>query len=100
MTKFKEGTLAAKLAEEANGVAPIQVAEEGAKRAPKVNSVKATGCGTSKMQETSKRAQILAWIAAQPNKTATVWEIESHFDLNSRGYLQKLIEVGHLEVLP
>lgn len=100
MTKFKQGTLAAKLAEQAAGTTPIEPAAEGKKRAPKVVTVKATGCGTSKIQETSKRAQILAWVAAQPNKTATVEQIDAALSLNSRGYVQKLIEVGHLEVAP
>lgn len=62
-----------------------------------INRVRATGAGTSRVNATSIRGAVLAEIARR--NIATVAELEEHFGHPVRGYLQKLLEKGHIEVL-
>lgn len=61
--------------------------------------VRATGKGTSKLSAKSTRAAVLAAIARRPDGVAAVSQLEADFNIPVRGYLQKLLEKGHIEVV-
>lgn len=60
--------------------------------------VRATFAGTSKCNAGSIRASVLAKI--QEGTTISVAELDKHFGHSTRGYLQKLLEKSHIEVVP
>lgn len=66
--------------------------------------VRATFAGTSKCNAGSIRAAVLAKIqertVTQGGPTISVAELDKHFGHSTRGYLQKLLEKSHIEVVP
>lgn len=64
-----------------------------------IKKVRATFAGTSKMQEGSVRARVLKTIQAADKHTITVEALEKEVGVAVRGYLQKLLEKNHIEVL-
>ena len=104
---YKEGTMSHRLFNEVQGQAPIQPrpkASEAPADAPAakrllINKVRATFAGTSKLQAGSTRAAVLKFVQDAPDYAATVQRLEEHFQTPVRGYLQKLIEKGHLVVV-
>jgi len=60
-------------------------------------TIKATFAGTSKVQSGSKRAAILVHIQNAPDSTATLAELDAAFGEPTRGYVQKLVQMNHLE---
>lgn len=96
LNKMKPQTLMEQLAAAAAAAQPIEKKKEPTPR-KKIVRVRATGAGLSALQPSSVRAKILAHIAAQPNKSATVEELDAAFNTSTRGHLQKLIEKQHLE---
>lgn len=62
-------------------------------------SVQATFTGTSKPQAGSTRNNVLLHVQSATNSAATMEALDAHFEQNTRGYIQKLMEKGHLIVL-
>lgn len=58
--------------------------------------VVATGAGVSKVQATSTRGAIFAFITESPGGLASVAALDAKFNCNTKGYLQKLIEKNHV----
>lgn len=52
--------------------------------------------GISKLNTSSLRAHLAAWLTEQPSKTATQAAIDAHFGRDMRGVVQKMIYVKHL----
>jgi len=78
---------------------PVKAAKaEGTGRKPKrvINRVKATGIGKSKPQADSRRGQVLAYILAAPDQTATYSDLQARFGDEARGCVFKLYEKDHL----
>lgn len=61
--------------------------------------VKATFAGLSKIQAGSKRAAVMAYVQQSPDATANLVLIDAAMGESSRGYIQKLLEMKHLEVV-
>lgn len=102
---YKEGTMSHAIFEQVMNQAPIAPREKGVSKRVTIKKVRATFEGTSKPQAASIRAAVLKFIQDAPEHTCTVEEIENHFNKDAvdfksvRGYLQKLIEKNHIEVL-
>jgi hypothetical protein len=105
---FKPGTLAynlwvaTKSAEANNPVRtkkPPKVKTEPSKPRNKELVVKATFAGLSKIQAGSKRAAVLKLVQEAQDATMTLATLEAEMGEPSRGYVQKLVEMKHLEVL-
>ena len=105
---FKPGTLAYSLwvatkSAEANDPARIKKAPkaktEPSKPRNKAMVVKATFAGLSKIQAGSKRAAALKLVQEAQDATMTLATLEAEMGEPSRGYVQKLVEMKHLEVL-
>ena len=105
---FKPGTLAYNLwvatkSAEANDPARIKKAPkaktEPSKPRNKELVVKATFAGLSKIQAGSKRAAVLKYVQEAPECTATLVALDAAIGETTRGYVQKLVEMKHLEVL-
>lgn len=102
---YKEGTMSHAIFEEVMNQAPIQRREKGVSKRKTIKKVRATFAGTSKPQPMSVRAMILKLIQQSPESTCTIEEIEAHLNQDAiefssvRGYLQKLVEKNHIEVL-
>ncbi len=97
---FPAGSLAAKLQGEIAAQAPIKKPDPAAPKAPRkrIDKVRATGKGTTKLQSASARAKIMAHIEALADKTCTLEELEKSLGFPCRGHLQKLVETQHLEI--
>lgn len=95
-TNYPEGTVAAELKKQRRAE-PTEDQKAPAPRA-KIEKVRATGEGTSKLQSTSVRAAILSHI---PSTEAgiTVEALDAICGRNTRPHLQKLLEKNHIEVL-
>lgn len=98
--QFPEGSLASKLQKEIAAQAPIAKPDPAAPKQPRkrIDKVRATGKGGTKLQSASARAKIMAHIEALADKTATLEELEKALGVPCRGHLQKLVESGHLEI--
>ena len=105
---FKPGTLAYSLwvatkSAEANDPVrtkkPPKVKTEPSKPRNKELIVKATFAGTSKPQATSKRAAVLKLVQEAQDATITLVALDAAMGEPTRGYIQKLVEMKHLEVL-
>lgn len=99
---YKEGTLSHQLHEAIASQQPIQRREAQPKEKSSrvtIHRVRATFAGTSKPQAGSTRNAVLLHLQSLPNATATVEELEAHFKQPVRGYLQKLVEKNHVEIL-
>ena len=100
---YAPGTLSHKLHEEVSRQTPIGPRSAAApdpnapplKRQP-IRRVRATFTGTSTPNPNSNRAAVLRFVQESPAHTATVEAMEKHFGIPCRGFLQKLIEKGHL----
>jgi hypothetical protein len=95
--------LRAKLAEKAQGEPFTPKAKPEKKgdgsRAPKVTHVLPKEGGLLKMREDSDRAKVLKLIQtsfARSKKAVPVERITEQFERNCRGFVQKLIQFGHL----
>lgn len=102
---YTPGTISHRLFGEIFSQQPIERRLTAAPAAPrgkrvKLVRVRATFAGTSRPNKASARAAVLRYIQDAPDSTATVEALEDHFRQPVRGFLQKLIEKGHLEVLP
>jgi hypothetical protein len=98
---YKPGTLTHALHEACAATEPIAplAAQTVRPKRITIQRIRATGTGQSKPQAASARRAVLDWIAAQPEASATVADLEAHFAAPCRGHVQKLVEKGHLEVL-
>lgn len=105
---FKPGTLAYSLwvatkSAEANDPARTKKApkpkSEPSKPRNKELIVKATFAGLSKIQAGSKRAAVLKCVQEAPECTITLVALDAAIGEPTRGYIQKLLEMKHLEVL-
>lgn len=100
---FKPGTLARALWEASQKMEPItpkQKEDSSTGTEPRLRiEVVRVGSGTpkSKLQKASKRRAIYEWVACQP-APVTVAQLEQHFNFAVRGYLQKMLQTGHLEI--
>lgn len=63
-----------------------------------VHAVRFTPGGRSRCQEGSKRNAVLQFIIGSKNGMRTIDEIDAHFKVPCRGYVQKLLDVGHVEI--
>jgi hypothetical protein len=102
--KFEPGSLADQLnkaAAAAKPIAPREKAERkpGAPAKQSIYAVQATFKGTSKPQAGSVRNNILVHIQNADRSAITIEALDKHFELNSRGYVQKLLEKDHLIIL-
>lgn len=98
---YRPGTMSHALRTAINQQTPIEprvVTPEKPKRFV-IRRVTATFNGESKPHTDSVRAQVLAFVQNAPNSTATIEEVEAHFQQPVRGYLQKLVEKKHLVVV-
>jgi hypothetical protein len=100
---FEPGTLAYELNKAAKAAKPIQerpkkAAGDGASAAKKapLHAVVATFTGTSKPQAGSTRNAVLIRIQSMARSAATIEALDKHFEQSTKGYIQKLIEKGHL----
>lgn len=103
---YKPGTLsfqlweackAAKVAEPERKLKVKSESKEKAVRAPKYTYVVATGEGTSKLQEASSRAKILAFINKHPKGTqVSIEAISKHMGIDARGPLKKMLDRNHI----
>lgn len=101
---FAPDTLGAELTKqvkEAKPIAPRPKAEPKAPGTPRklMFAVQATFAGTSTPQAGSVRNSVLLRIQQAPNNAATIADLDSHFDCDTRGYVNKLIEKNHLVLL-
>lgn len=105
---FQPGTLAHSLWVATNSVEANKVVR--VKKEPKPKSepskprnkelvVKATFAGLSKIQASSKRAAVLKAVQEAQDATMTVEALDAAIGEPTRGYIQKLVEMKHLEVL-
>ena len=99
--KFPEGSLASKLQKEIDTQSPITKADPAAPKPPRkrIDKVRSTGGGITKLQGASARAKIMAHIEALADKTAVLEDLESSLGFPCRGHLQKLVETKHLEIV-
>ena len=101
---FKPGTLAYDLDKATKAMAPIpKRAKKEPSSPPKprnsIFAVQATFAGISKPQAGSVRNNVLLHIQNAKNNAATISELDQHFDTDSRGYVNKLLEKQHLVLL-
>lgn len=102
--EFQDGTLGAELEQQAKTATPIVPRPPRDPSAPKATrkvmyAVQATFAGKSKPQAGSLRSNILVRIQGEKNSAALVSELDAHFETDTRGYINKLIEMEHLVVL-
>jgi hypothetical protein len=104
---YKPGTMSHELYDKVNAQAPItprpkkaEAPNDPATRRVTIHRVRATFAGTSKPHAGSVRNNVLLYVQAAPEHTCSVAELEEHFKMPVRGYLQKLVEKAHLEILP
>lgn len=97
---YKPGTISHRLHAEVHAQQPIAPRAPGAVPRVKLFAVRATFAGTSSPQPGSLRNSVLQAVQAAPDHTLTVAALESHFQQNVRGQLQKLIEKNHLTAVP
>jgi hypothetical protein len=101
---YRPGTMSHKLFAEIFAQEPISRRPPPPKEEPrpvrKVMRVRATFAGTSRPNPNSVRMQVLRYVQDSPDSAATVEAIEQHFRQPVRGYLQKLIDKGHLVATP
>jgi len=101
---FQPGTMAYELDKAAKAAKPIEPRPKKEKTAPAAErkalfAVQATFKGTSKPQAGSVRNSVLLHIQNAPNSACTIEALDKHFDQNTRGYVQKLLEKNHLVIL-
>lgn len=102
---YKPGTMSHRLHAEVNNQQPIaprpkaSASPEPTARRVVIRCVRATFAGTSAPQPSSVRNAVLKFVQAAPDHTCTVAALEEHFQQPVRGYLQKLIEKGHLTIV-
>ena len=103
---YAEGTMSHRLHEEIAAQSPITPRPKAAalpveQRPARVTirAVRATFAGTSRPQAGSVRAAVLKHVQDAPDHTCTVEALEQHFQQPVRGYLQKLVEKGHLAIV-
>lgn len=63
------------------------------------DKIRATFSGTSKPQAASIRGQVLRAIQESEDHTVTQEDLDAHMGMPTRGFVQKLIEMGHLELV-
>ena len=78
---------------------PLPAARAVPVKREKFSAVQCTNTGETKIQPTSGRAAVLAWIKLQPKEQATLAEISRAFELPTRGHVQKLLATKHLAVV-
>jgi hypothetical protein len=104
-TQYPANSLRAKLAAEVAKQQPIapmpKKADTKTPSAPRVviTKVRATLAGVSRCQEGSNRAAVLKAVQDAPDRTITVAELDAKFGYATRGYLQKLLEKLHIELV-
>lgn len=104
---YKEGTISHRLHDEIAAQKPIVPRPKKAEATPDnpaskriaIHAVRATFAGTSRPQQGSVRAAVLKFVQEAFAHTATVAELEEHFQQPVRGYLQKLLEKNHLTIV-
>lgn len=100
---FKPGTLAQALWEASQKMEPITPKQqdgntESSAPRKRIDIVRvASKPPKTKLQKASKRRAIYEWVACQP-APVTVEQLEAHFNFAVRGYLQKMLMTGHLEL--
>lgn len=100
---YKEGTMSHKLHKAIQQQTPITPRAEKKDDQPvarrvKIQRVRYVPGGTSRPQAGSLRNEVLQYCAEKKGVVA-VEELEAHFNIPVRGYLQKLIEKGHLVII-
>jgi len=63
------------------------------------DKVRATFTGTSKPQAASIRGQVLRAIQESEGHTVAQADLDAHMGMPTRSFVQKLIEMGHLELV-
>lgn len=63
------------------------------------DKIRATFNGKSKPQAASIRGQVLRAIQESEDHTVTQEDLDAHMGMPTRGFVQKLIEMGHLELV-
>lgn len=102
--EFAEGTLGAELTQEAAAAAPITPRPKADPKAPRsarkvMFAVQATFAGTSTPQAGSVRNNVLVHIQAAKNNAITIEALDKHFECDTRGYVNKLLEKDHLVLM-
>lgn len=98
---FTPGSLADQLDKASIHALPIVPRAKKAAAAPAVPRsalmfVRSTGAGKSKVQAASVRGAVLAHIVASAGVPVAVAELDAKFNCNTKGFLQKLIEMNHV----
>lgn len=104
---YKPGTMAHQLHVASARMAPIAAKakrEKGEPPAPRpvIAYVYLTGSGTGKLQATSARAAVIAYIkhisstGKRKTEYATMLELIEHFEPSVKGHVQKLLALGHV----
>lgn len=101
---FAQGTLGAQLTAQAESAPAIIPREKADPKAPRTTrklmfAVQATFAGTSTPQSGSVRNNVLLHIQAAENSAITVAALDAHFQQDTRGYINKLLEKDHLVLL-
>lgn len=100
---FTPGTMAYELNKAAKAAKHIEARPKRKKKdaEPKkvLYAVVATFAGTSKPQAGSTRNSVLLHIQNAPRSACTIEDLDKHFDGNTRGYVQKLLEKDHLQLV-
>ena len=98
---FEPGSLADQLDRATIRTAPIVPRAKKAPSAPAaarqtLTHVRATGTGKSKVQAASTRGAVLAFINSASPAAVAVAALDAKFNCNTKGFLQKLIEMDHI----
>ena len=101
---FPPGSMGDQLLKAAAAAKPIVPRPKKEPKAPaqprsSIYAVQATFAGTSKPQAGSVRNNVLLYIQNAKNNAATIEAMDKHFQHDSRGYVNKLIEKDHLVTL-
>ena len=108
--KFEPGSLGDRLNKAARAAKKIEPRPKkektaGAAKKEVIYAVQATFAGTSRPQAGSVRNNVLVYIQQATNgdkvvtSAVTIEALDKHFELNTRGYVQKLLEKNHLIIL-
>lgn len=96
---YKPGTLAAKLAAEIEERAAPREPSKQVKPRAKFTRVRFTAGGTSRVQAGSIRGKVFDAIKAAGKAGTTLEALDALIGSSSRGYVQKLAEKGHVEMI-
>lgn len=103
---FQPGSMAHGLWVATHDAVPPEKRPAPAQKVPRVkgeklnfDKLRATFAGTSRTQEKSTRHAVLMFIQKCPDGITNVAALEKHFKQPVRGYLQKLLEKNHIQLI-